>query len=153
MAIKTLNELKAYFETGDTPTQEQFGDLIDSTYRGYKVYTAIISQTGTNAPTVYSELENTLGGIVWSRSAQGRYLLTLTGAFPDQKKVFVIFGAADYSEVGDPAVLKICKPTYYYDTVNRIAIESYLDQQGIPSNGQRDDGLLNKQHIEIRVYN
>lgn len=30
MAIKTKAELKAYFETGDVPTQSQFEDLIDS---------------------------------------------------------------------------------------------------------------------------
>lgn len=32
MAIKTVNELKSYFETGDRPTEEQFSDLIDSLY-------------------------------------------------------------------------------------------------------------------------
>lgn len=30
MAIKTIAEIKAFFETGDTPTQAQFGDLIDT---------------------------------------------------------------------------------------------------------------------------
>jgi hypothetical protein len=32
MAIKTVSELKAYFETGDVPTESEFGDLIDSTF-------------------------------------------------------------------------------------------------------------------------
>lgn len=32
MAEKTKAELKAYFETGDKPTQNQFADLIDNTY-------------------------------------------------------------------------------------------------------------------------
>lgn len=31
MASRTREELKAFFETGDTPTEEQFSDLIDST--------------------------------------------------------------------------------------------------------------------------
>lgn len=30
MALKTRAELKAYFETGDTPTEAQFQDLMDS---------------------------------------------------------------------------------------------------------------------------
>ena len=30
MAVRTKEELKGYFETGDTPTQENFEDLIDS---------------------------------------------------------------------------------------------------------------------------
>jgi hypothetical protein len=129
-------------------------DVVNTNIYNYKVYTAIISQSSTNAPTVYSELENTIGDLVWSRNAQGRYYLTLADAFPNDKKVVVFFGAADYSEVGSPtSVLKICKPTYYYDTANRIAIESYLSQPGDANDGVRDDGLLTKQHIEVRVYN
>lgn len=30
MAIRTVNELKAFFETGDTPTQQQFWDWLES---------------------------------------------------------------------------------------------------------------------------
>jgi|GEM_PF-1243086 len=30
MAIKTIDELKAFFETGDKPTQQQFADWLDS---------------------------------------------------------------------------------------------------------------------------
>ena len=32
MSRKTVSELKAYFETGDVPSQSEFGDLIDSTF-------------------------------------------------------------------------------------------------------------------------
>ena len=58
-------------------------------------YKALLSQTGTNAPTVESNgtgantpLENTIGTIVWTRTAVGSYLGTLVGAFPDATKVF-----------------------------------------------------------------
>ena len=61
--IKTLAELKAYFETGDKPTQTEFENLIDSTYRGYKVYTALLTQSGTNAPIAVIR-ENTLEAIL-----------------------------------------------------------------------------------------
>lgn len=47
----------------------------------YKVYTALLSQTGTNAP-VATVLQNTFDNeIVWTRSGIGSYVGTLTGAF------------------------------------------------------------------------
>lgn len=52
---------------------------------GYLVYTALLSQTGTNAP-VATVLENTLGGtVVWSYSDVGLYIATLAGAFTENK--------------------------------------------------------------------
>jgi len=50
----------------------------------YKVYTALLTQTGTDAP-VATVLENTLGDIVWSRVNVGVYLGTLNGAFLSDK--------------------------------------------------------------------
>jgi hypothetical protein len=47
----------------------------------YLVYTALLSQSGTNAP-VATVLENTLGGtVVWTRVGAGDYFGTLAGAF------------------------------------------------------------------------
>jgi len=47
----------------------------------YNVYTAILTQAGTGAPTA-TVLENTLSGtIVWSRTAAGDYRGTLAGEF------------------------------------------------------------------------
>lgn len=57
----------------------------ESVQRPYKVYTALLTQEGTNDP-VAQVLENTLGGTpVWERIGQGRYNCTLTGAFPEGK--------------------------------------------------------------------
>lgn len=51
--------------------------------RPYRVYTALLSQSGTGAP-VDQVLENTLGGsIVWTRSVQGVYFATLASAFTE----------------------------------------------------------------------
>ena len=48
---------------------------------GYKVYRALLSQTGTNAPTAIV-LENTLGGIVtFSYVSPGLYNINSTGLF------------------------------------------------------------------------
>ena len=50
-----------------------------------KVYKALLTQTGTNAP-VATVLVNTLSGTpVWSRNSIGTYRLTLANEFPDQK--------------------------------------------------------------------
>ena len=61
----------------------------------YKVYTALLTQTGTDAP-VATVLENTLGGtVVWTRDDAGSYLGTLSGAFTANKThvLAVGFGA------------------------------------------------------------
>lgn len=60
-------------------------EYINAITKPYKVYVALLTQGGTNAPTVIV-LENTLGGsIVWSYSATGVYYGTLTGAFTSDK--------------------------------------------------------------------
>lgn len=57
---------------------------------GVKVYRALLTQTGTDAP-VATVLENTLGGtVVWTRDSMGVYLGTLAGAFPTTKTVAFI---------------------------------------------------------------
>lgn len=76
----------------------------------YSVYTALLSQSGTNAP-VATVLQNTLGGtVVWSRNGAGDYLATLSGAFTANKTVvkvsntggpvFVYGYAADTDTIG-----------------------------------------------------
>jgi len=57
-----------------------FEDIINEAVP-YKIYKALLTQTGTNAPTAVV-LENTLGGTpVWSYSSTGYYILTLSGVF------------------------------------------------------------------------
>lgn len=55
-----------------------------------KVYRALLTQSGTNAP-VATVLENTLGGDpVWSYIDVGQYALTLTGVFVETKTIMFI---------------------------------------------------------------
>lgn len=55
--------------------------------RPYKVYTAVLTQSGIAAP-VATVLENTLGGeVIWTRDGVGVYFGTLEGAFPSGKCV------------------------------------------------------------------
>ena len=51
----------------------------------YLVYTALLTQSGTDAP-VATVLQNTLGGtVVWSRNTTGDFSATLVGAFTTNK--------------------------------------------------------------------
>ena len=66
---------------GTNTTQIATTAFVQAVARPYKVYTALLVQSGTNAP-VATVLENTLGGtIVWSRNGAGDYSATLTGGF------------------------------------------------------------------------
>lgn len=61
----------------------------------YKSYTALLTQSSTDAPTAIV-LQNTLGGIpVLSRAQLGSYLITLSGAFPNNKVVIPNFISFD----------------------------------------------------------
>jgi hypothetical protein len=102
----------------------------------YKSYVALISQTGTAAPTV-TILENTIGDIVWSFQATGEYFGTLTGAFPSGKVI-------TFSNQIEP----LETITIQRKNDNAIAITTFTTSTGAGING----ALVNTS-IEIRVYN
>jgi hypothetical protein len=102
---------------------------------GYKVYTALLSQSGTDAP-VPIILENTLGAvIVWSRLTSGIYNGTLSGAFTNDKTFFSFSGNLGAQNNIDNVRLS--------DNIVRI-----VTYQG----SSNDDNIL-KGSYEIRVYN
>lgn len=47
----------------------------------YKIYTALISQSGENPPTVITELENTIGTITFGRDSLGMYKIISDSKF------------------------------------------------------------------------
>ena len=109
---------------------------LDAVARPYKVYTALLSQTGTNAPTA-TVLENTLGGpVVWSRTNNGVYDGTLTGAFASNKTTIQITGT----------VFNAFFAGFRKDD-NTVTIGS-SNTTGIGA-----DNLILNSTIEIRVYN
>lgn len=106
----------------------------------YKVYTALLSQTGTNAP-VATVLENTLGGnVVWSYDNVGYYIGTYDGLFIANKTTILMQSTAAGSDY----------QTTLYDiyTPNIVYIQIYDHS----SNNNINDSL-NNTSIEIRVYN
>ena len=71
---------------GDLTVNGNFVITGTTNIRPYKVYTALLTQSGTDAP-VATILENTIGDIVWSYSSPGNFLATLNGAFTENKTV------------------------------------------------------------------
>lgn len=117
------------------------GSLSFSGSSSYLVYTALMNQTGTNAP-VPTILKNTLAGTpVWSfTGTTGYFQVTLTGAFPLQKTVsFITTGAEDeYFSIyngQDPSP----EENDYMTVITQL--------NGTPTNGR-----LQNTPIEIRVY-
>ena len=102
----------------------------------YKSYVALISQSGTAAPSI-TILENTIGDIVWTRFALGDYRGTLTGAFPSGKVVCL-------SNQIDMLTMTIIQRK----NDNVISINT-----GTPATTTIADSILNNTSIEIRVYN
>lgn len=98
----------------------------------YSVYTALLTQTGTDAP-VATVLENTLGGtVVWTRDSEGYYLGTLAGVFTANKTTSLM------SAVGGMAY-----PAWV--DANTMSVQTEVG-------GSTTDGLLIGNTIEIRVY-
>lgn len=120
---ESRTQLKTYFQTGDTPTQDQFENLIDSTLnitddgnpRPYSVYVGVFTQTGVSAPSV-TALENTISNdLVWTRVAVGRYQLSAPNAFVGTVH---IGGFGDMGGAFNPAMHivrpeGVVQPTYY----------------------------------------
>lgn len=106
----------------------------------YKVYTALLKQTGVAAP-VPTILENTLGNIVWSYNGVGTYRGTLTGAFL-YDKYFAPMPSSSYDSdvnVGGGGV------PYVWYRLN--------DNEIIVLSGPPGDNVLNNTPFEIRIYN
>ena len=106
---------------------------------GYRVYTALITQTGTANPSVIILENNMTDTIVWTRTGAGTYQGLATNPIFTTNKTVVfttkdIGGGADVNFNGSsPGVNQV-----FLTTVN---------------NGGGQDGSLTNATIEIRVYN
>lgn len=107
---------------------------------GYRSYVALMSQTGTAAPTA-TILENSLGDIVWTRNTTGIYYGTLNGAFPIEKTFALSIQGGGY----DTEVLNGGGGDLY----NLVR----LNDNQIVLSTPAGDSVFNYSPIEIRVYN
>ena len=98
-------------------------------------YTALLSQVGTAAPTAIV-LADTIGGVTWTRIAQGEYIGT-AGVFLDTLNTFVIIGNVEHDHLATAEIKT--DGTIYVRTTNT-------------QNHQHQDGNLRYSSIEVRIY-
>ena len=110
----------------------------------YKVYTALLTQSGTDAP-VATVLENTLGETIsFSYVTPGYYSINTTGEFPQNKTTFSIKNVISSAQVSSETYIGI-----FSDSLNINTIDfTTLDNNNISFNN-----ILLNTPIEIRVYN
>ena len=102
----------------------------------YKVYTALLTQTGINAP-VATVLENTIGNIWFTYNTIGEYQINSNGLFIIDKTWVVCpanTGQGDTNIVG-------------------VSDVNIIDLATSNSSNTLQDDLLSTTSIEIRVYN
>lgn len=101
----------------------------------YKIYNAILTQSGTSAP-VATVLQNTLSGtIVWTRGSGGVYLGTLTGAFTPNKTLVQATNSTN-------KINKVSNTTANYIEISMFDtdVQDYTDG-------------FTKLSVEVKVYN
>jgi hypothetical protein len=109
---------------------------------GYTVYTALITQTGTDAP-VATVLQNTTGGtIVWTRNSTGRYLATISGATYTTDKTAILLTSGSASAT-DGRFLKV-------EDSGNTTVQAFYNFDTSANTAQ--DGIIAGSMIEIRIY-
>jgi hypothetical protein len=105
----------------------------------YKVYTALLNQSGATAPTAIV-LENTLGEINFGYTNEGSYTVTSSDLFTSEKTAIFVSPLSAGSTNGVCVINENDSSEFYLYTI--------LILTGVLSNQ-----LLQNTAIEIRVYN
>ena len=120
------------------------GPQIDAGIRPYKVYTALLSQSGANAP-VATILENTLGTITFSRIINGYYAASGTAGMFPVGKTFVIFNPALTT---GPGIVSY----NVFRGDNDIFLYTFKWNLTPDENFTQNDDIMTNSYLEIRVY-
>ena len=117
-------------------TVQSLGSLINAGFTGgYTVYTALLNQTGAEAP-VATILQNTTGGtITWIKTGTGEYTATIANALFTLNKTLVFINNGDGLHQGAGIA-----PSWTSPTTTTINIDTF------------SDGALINGAIEIRIY-
>lgn len=135
------------YDGGYKPTAITFEDLQAQLGGGtpsYKVYTALLNQTGATEPTAIV-LDNTLGGnVIWTRDGVGIYTATLIGAFPDENKFFTLNAATEIYSANSQILV-------YWNDINSFQLTTFAGN-GITIPFTPTDDLIFNYPLEIKVY-
>lgn len=147
MTLKNLDKIELQFDvrTGIfyyIDGNGQFAEFTvpQSVQLGYRSYTALISQSGTSAPTAVVLNNSLLGEPSFTRRVAGSYQLVLTGQFNASKTWVIIntsLAGSDFNYLYSASRLNS----------NEIEINSYNVA------GNPEDDLMENVPIEIRIYN
>ena len=144
------NKILFLNEEGDLVLKDDAGDIkyvTISDVKPPKVYKALLSQSGTDAPTAIV-LENTLGGeVVWGRAGVGTYEGTLAGAFAEGKT----FTFMSHSNSGAGANNDFLIYDFYRSNSNVVTIEVYDIDLSTDTEAPIDE-FINGTSILIEVY-
>ena len=125
--------------TTDTSVNRQLFSIGTEARVSYKSYTALLSQSGTNAPTA-TILENTLNGnLSFFRNSAGVYNITSSSQFVLDKTAIFINSVPNASQDN-------------FASASRIN-DNVIELKTQASGGSGLDDVLNNTSIEIRVYN
>ena len=118
-----------------TATINGIGSLINAGFTGgYTVYTALITQAGTTAPSADPLIQNTTGGVpVWAYASPGVYTVTFPFAFKAEPNVVVFINNGNASPTANVG----------------WALTGVAGQIRINATG---NGVLTRGSLEIRVY-
>ena len=114
------------------PTKNFTVDSVVQAGLGYTAYTALVTQTGTDAPVATILKNNTGYTYTWARTAGGTYTITASGNAFTSNKTIVFYNLGEYAfSVGQPW-------TRTSDTVVTISLGG--------------DGRITNGSFEIRIY-
>jgi hypothetical protein len=115
-------------------TKGEKGDASPVASLGYKVYKALITQTGTSAPTLIV-LQNTIGTITPSYTSAGNYVLSSSGLFTLNKT---------FQLIGTPSDVTA---QLYFNQSDADDLSLYTTSSGVAA-----DGMVSNTSILIEVY-
>jgi hypothetical protein len=146
-----LTKTKDWFNAPRAVTEalKRLKTLIDNIPSGgdsrpYKVYTALLTQSGTDAP-VATVLENTLGATVsFTRTNTGVYKAVFSNEILTETNHSFLQGAGN--------AISLVSIWGYYISSTEFLFECY-DLGNVGLGFETKDDILDNQFIEIRVYN
>lgn len=136
-----VNEAALRATSGQVLVESDYANGIFTKIDGVKKYKALLTQTGTSAPTAVV-LENSLSGTpTFSYNGVGNYSLTLAGEFVSNK-TFVLFGVGDQVQSISTGIVMSSVAAQ----PNNVAIFTF-DAADVPT-----DEILYSTAILIEVY-